>query len=183
MENMKRLSLAILAIGAALLLGACAQSQTGNAHHAALLAPVPDAASGYRSIASTGAPENIGIDFERLSKDGELMLALAYGIDATASQTPEEGKPESGLRYFGAGDSWTRPITVHGQAKAVSTIANAYRYISEHFPGSRITGSTLYAGPSPTYVTRITFTGDKGDQALYFDLTEWADAWRKEVTN
>jgi hypothetical protein len=30
-------------------------------------------------------------------------------------------------------------------------------------------------------VTRVEFSSGGGDQALYFDLTDWAKAWRKEV--
>jgi hypothetical protein len=174
-------------IGVALLLGACAvQPQTDKTHRIADLAPVPDEASGYRPIAMAGASEKqaeIGIDFDKLGKDQDLKLALMYGIDATASLTPDEGKPEAGLTYTGAGDSWKRPIVVHGQAADLSTIANAYRYIADRFPGSRVASSTLYAGPPPNFVTRVEFSSSQGDQALYFDLTDWAAAWRKEVPN
>jgi hypothetical protein len=174
-------------IGAALLLGACAaQPQTDKTHRITELAPVPDATSGYRPIAMAGASEKqgeIGIDFDKLGKDQDLKLALMYGIDATASLTPDEGKPEGGLTYTGAGDSWKRPIVVHGQAADLSTIANAYRYIADRFPGSRIASSTLYAGPPPNFVTRVEFSSGQGEQALYFDLTDWAAAWRKEVPN
>src|SRR5262249_13902660 len=115
----------------ALLLGACAQPQpqADKAHRVADLAPVPDETSGYRPIAMAGASDKqaeIGIDFDKLGRDQDLRLALMYGIDATASLTPDEGKPEAGLTYTGAGDSWQRPIVVHGQAAALSTIANAY---------------------------------------------------------
>jgi hypothetical protein len=106
-----------------------------------------------------------------------------YGIDATANLVPDESKPESGLTYRGAGDSWERPIEVRGQAEALSTIANAYRYIAEHFPESKVASSTLYAGPPPNFVTRIEFSSKEGEQALYFDLTDWAAAWHKEVPN
>ena len=180
---MKRLRLLVLILGAALLLSACVQPRSSTAHRDALLAPVPDAASGYHAIASAGSGATMGVNFDQLSKDGELTLALAYGIDATASQTPEEGKPETGLSYTGAGDSWQRPIVVHGQAKALTTLISAYRYIADHFPGSRIESSTLYAGPPKSYVARIAFGSNQGDQALYFDLTDWAEAWRKEVPN
>lgn len=185
---MKRAIRMVLAAGAAaMLLGGCAaQPRTETAHRIAALAPVPDAGSGYQPIATTGAGgenPNIGIDFDKLGASGDLKLALMYGIDATASLTPDEGKPEPGVHFTGAGDSWKRPITVRGQAKALSTIANAYRFIADHFRGSRITGSTLYAGPSPSFVTRIAFGSDAGDQALYFDLTDWADAYRKEKSD
>jgi hypothetical protein len=169
-----------------LLLGACVQPQSATAHRVASLAPAPDAASGYRPIAMAGASGNqaeIGIDFDKLGKDQDLKLALMYGIDATASLTPEEGTPETGLTYTGAGDSWERPIVVRGQAKALSTIANAYRYISERFPGSSIASSTLYAGPPPNFVSRVEFNSGAGEEALYFDLTDWAEAWHKEVPN
>ena len=106
-----------------------------------------------------------------------------YGIDATAHLVPDESKPETGLTYRGAGDSWERPIEVRGQAEALSTIANAYRYIAERFPGSKIASSTLYAGPVPNFVSRIEFSSKEGEQALYFDLTDWAAAWHKEVPN
>jgi hypothetical protein len=112
-----------------------------------------------------------------------LGLALMYGIDATANLVPDESKPETGLTYRGAGDSWERPIEVRGQAEALSTIANAYRYIAERFPGSKIASSTLYAGPAPNFVSRIEFSSKEGEQALYFDLTDWAAAWHKEVPN
>ncbi|MDQ7249572.1 hypothetical protein [Dongia sedimenti] len=72
---------------------------------------------------------------------------------------------------------------MHGQAAELSTIANAYRYIAERFPGSRIASSTLYAGPPPNFVTRVEFSSGEGEQALYFDLTDWAAAWRREVPN
>jgi hypothetical protein len=183
-ESMKRSILS--AIGAVLLLSACAQPQSPDAHRMAALAPVPDAASGYRPIAMAGASEQqaeIGIDFDKLGKDQDLKLALMYGIDATASLTPDAGKPETGLTYRGPGDSWERPITVQGQAAALSTISNAYRYISQNFPGSRVASSTLYAGPPPNFVTRIEFSSRQGAQALYFDLTDWAKAWHKEVPN
>ena len=72
---------------------------------------------------------------------------------------------------------------VKGQAAALSTSANAYRYISDRFPGSRVQSSTLYAGPPPNFVTRVEFSSGTGAQALYFDLTDWAAAWRKEVPN
>jgi hypothetical protein len=177
----------ILAMGALLLASACAQQQqTQYAHRVATLAPAPDSSSGYRPIAMAGASgkqDEIGIDFTKLGKAQDLKLALMYGIDATASLLPDEGKPEDGLRFTGAGDSWSRPIVVRGQTKALSTIANAYRYIADHFPGSRIASSTLYAGPPPNYVTRVEFSSGQGEQALYFDLTEWAEAWRKEVPN
>jgi hypothetical protein len=185
-ERMRQFKFSILAIGVSLLLGACAQPQSATAHRAVNLAPVPDGASGYRPIAMAGASEKqaeIGIDFDKLGKDQDLKLALMYGIDATASLTPDEGKPETGLSYAGAGDSWQRPITVRGQAAALSTIANAYRYIEDHFPGSRVASSTLYAGPPPNFVTRVEFSSREGEQALYFDLTDWAAAWRKEVPN
>jgi len=175
-----------LALGM-LLVSACAQQQpTEKAHRMATLAPAPEVESGYRPIAMAGASgkqAEIGIDFDKLGKDQDLKLALMYGIDATASLVPDEGSPESGLSYSGAGDSWKRPITVRGQAKALSTIANAYRYVADHFPGSRIASSTLYAGPPPNYVTRVEFSSAQGEQALYFDLTDWAEAWRKEVPN
>jgi hypothetical protein len=183
---MKHFGTSGLMIGAALLLGACAAPQTDKAHRIATLAPVPDETSGYRPIAMAGASERqdqIGIDFDKLGKDQDLKLALMYGIDATASLTPDEGKPETGLTYTGAGDSWKRPIVVHGQAANLSTIANAYRFIADHFPGSRVASSTLYAGPPPNFVTRVEFSSGQGEQALYFDLTDWAAAWRKEVPN
>jgi hypothetical protein len=183
-ESMKHL--VWLPIGAMLLLAGCIQPQSTQAHRMAALAPVPDAASGYRPIAMAGASEKqaeIGIDFDKLGKDQDLKLALMYGIDATASLTPDEGKPETGLTYRGPGDSWERPIIVRGQAAALSTIANAYRYIADTFPGSRVASSTLYAGPPPNFVTRIEFSSGAGEQALYFDLTEWAKAWHKEVPN
>lgn len=186
MNRMRQSVFPTLAIGAALLLGACAQPQSVDVHRAASLAPAPDDTSGYRPIAMAGASDRqaeIGIDFDKLGKDQDLRLALMYGIDATASLTPDEGKPESGLTYTGAGDSWNRPIVVHGQAADLSTIANAYRYIAERFPGSRIASSTLYAGPPPNFVTRVEFSSRDGAQALYFDLTDWAAAWRKEVPN
>jgi hypothetical protein len=177
---------AILALGL-LALTACAQQMpSAKVHRVSTLAPVPEAGSGYRPIAMAGASgkeAEIGVDFNKLGQDQDLQLALMYGIDATASLVPDEGKPEAGLTYTGAGDSWARPIVVRGQAKALSTIANAYRYVAEHFPGSRIASSTLYAGPPPNYVTRVEFSSDQGEQALYFDLTEWAKAWRKEVPN
>jgi hypothetical protein len=169
-----------------LLLGACVQPQSATAHRVASVAPAPDSASGYRAIAMAGASgqqAEIGIDFDKLGKDQDLRLALMYGIDATASLTPEEGLPEAGLTYTGAGDSWDRPIVVRGQAKALSTIANVYRYISERFPGSRIASSTLYAGPPPNFVSRVEFNNGQGEQALYFDLTDWAEAWHEEVPN
>jgi hypothetical protein len=183
-ESMKHSVL--LTIGALLLLGACVQPQSATAHRAAALAPAPDAASGYRPIAMAGASDKqaeIGIDFDKLGKDQDLKLALMYGIDATASLTPDEGKPETGLTYRGAGDSWERPIVVQGQAAALSTIANAYLYIADRFPGSRVASSTLYSGPPPNFVTRIEFSSRDGEQALYFDLTDWAKAWSKEVPN
>lgn len=183
---MKQSVFPALAIGAALLLSACVQPQTDTAQRVAALAPAPDAASGYRPIAMAGASEKqaeIGIDFDKLGKDQDLKIALMYGIDATASLTPDEGKPEAGLTYSGAGDSWERPIVVRGQAAALMTIANAYRYISEQFPGSRVQASTLYAGPPPNFVTRVEFSSGTGPQALYFDLTDWAKAWREEVPN
>jgi hypothetical protein len=184
---MKRSTGATLALGILLLVGACAQQpQSATAHRAATLAPAPDAQSGYRPIAMAGASgkqAEIGIDFDKLGKDQDLKLALMYGVDATASLVPDEGQPESGLKYSGAGDTWKRPIVVRGQAKALSTVANAYRYVADRFPGSRIASSTLYAGPPPNYVTRVEFSSAQGEQALYFDLTEWAEAWRKEVPN
>jgi hypothetical protein len=176
----------VLAIGATLLLGACVQPQSAKAHREAALAPAPDATSGYRPIAMAGASDKqaeIGIDFDKLGKDQDLKVALMYGIDATASLTPDEGKPETGLTYRGAGDSWERPIAVQGQAADLSTIANAYRYIADRFPGSRVASSTLYAGPPPNFVSRVEFSSREGAQALYFDLTDWAEAWRKEVPN
>jgi hypothetical protein len=185
-ESMKQSVFPVFALGAALLLGACAQPQSTRAQREAALAPAPDTTSGYRPIAMAGASDQqaeIGIDFDKLGKDQDLKLALMYGIDATASLTPDEGKPESGLSYRGAGDSWERPIVVHGQAAALSTIANAYRYIADRFPGSRVESSTLYAGPPPNFVTRVEFSSREGEQALYFDLTDWAKAWRKEVPN
>jgi hypothetical protein len=185
-ESMKHpgLALTMVATMAALLLGACAQPQTDTAHRAVSLAPVPDATSGYRPLAMAGASDKqakIGIDFDKLGKDQDLKLALMYGIDATASLKPDEGAPETGLTYTGAGDSWKHPIVVRGQAAALSTIANAYRFIAERYPGSRVQSSTLYAGPPPNFVTRVEFSSGGGDQALYFDLTDWAKAWRKEV--
>jgi hypothetical protein len=184
--EMKRAALAGLAMGAALALSACVQPQSDKARRVADVAPVPDAASGYRPIAMAGASgkqDVIGVDFDKLGKDQDLRLALMYGIDATANLVPDESKPETGLSYRGAGDSWERPITVRGQAEALSTIANAYRYIAERFPGSKIASSTLYAGPPPNFVSRIEFSSKAGDQALYFDLTDWAAAWHKEVPN
>jgi len=174
------------AIGAALLLSACAQQASDLVPSGTGLAPVPDAASGYRPIAMAGASDaqsRIGIDFDKLGKDQDLKLALMYGIDATASLIPDEGRPETGVSYTGAGDRWTRPIVVRGQAADLSTIANAYRYIAERYPGSRVASSTLYAGPPPNFVTRIEFDSRQGDQALYFDLTDWAAAWHREVPN
>src|SRR5688500_3390490 len=112
-----------LAVGAMmlpiLLLAACVQPQSATAHRVASVAPAPDSASGYRPIAMAGASgqqAEIGIDFDKLGKDQDLRLALMYGIDATASLTPEEGLPEAGLTYTGAGDSWDQPIVVRGQA-------------------------------------------------------------------
>ncbi len=70
------------------------------------LAPVPDAASGYRPIAMAGASDaqsRIGIDFDKLGKDQDLKLALMYGIDATASLIPDEGTPETGVQLFRRG--------------------------------------------------------------------------------
>ena len=183
--SMKRSIMAALAVGAVLALSACAQPQS-DADRAATLAPVPDAASGYRPIAMAGASDKemrIGIDFDKLGKDQDLKLALMYGMDATASIVADEGTPETGLTYTGAGDSWRHPIEVRGQLQALRTIANAYRYISKRFPGSKIASSTLYAGPPPNFVTRIAFSSDAGDQALYFDLTDWAEAWRTELPN
>ena len=184
---MKRSIAARLALGLLLLFGGCAQQQpSATAHRASTLAPVPDGQSGYRVIAMAGASgkqDEIGIDFTKLGKDQDLKLALMYGVDATASLVPDEGQPESGLTYSGSGDSWERPIKVRGQARALSTIANAYRYVADQFPGSRIASSTLYAGPPPNYVTRVEFSSAQGEQALYFDLTDWAEAWRKEVPN
>jgi hypothetical protein len=183
---MKRAILPILAMSAVLVLGACVQPQSDKARRVADLAPAPDAASGYRPIAMAGASgkeSEIGVDFDKLGKDQDLGLALMYGIDATANLVPDESKPETGLTYRGAGDSWERPIEVRGQAEALSTIANAYRYIAERFPGSKIASSTLYAGPAPNFVSRIEFSSKEGEQALYFDLTDWAAAWHKEVPN
>ncbi len=183
---MKQASLPILAMGAMLALSACVQPPTEKTRRMADLAPAPDAASGYRPIAMAGASgrqDVIGVDFDKLGKDQDLRLALMYGIDATANLVPDESAPETGLSYRGAGDSWERPIEVRGQAEALMTIANAYRYIEAHFPGSKIAASTLYAGPPPNFVTRIEFSSPQGEQALYFDLTDWAAAWRKEVPN
>jgi hypothetical protein len=183
---MKRWCLPSLAVSVVLVLGACVQPQSAKARRMANLAPVPDAESGYRPIAMAGASgkeARIGIDFEKLGKDQDLKLALMYGIDATAYLVPDEAKPEAGLSYRGAGDSWERPIEVRGQAEALSTIANAYRYIAQRFPGSSIASSTLYAGPPPNFVTRIAFDSREGEQALYFDLTDWAQAWHREVPN
>jgi hypothetical protein len=185
-RRMKRWSLPILAIGAALALSACVQPQTDKTRRVTDLAPVPDAASGYRPIAMAGASgkqDVIGVDFDKLGKDQDLRLALMYGIDATANLVPDESKPETGLTYRGAGDSWERPISLRGQAEALSTIANAYRYIEARFPGSKIASSTLYAGPPPNFVSRVEFSSSQGEQALYFDLTDWAAAWRREVPN
>lgn len=188
---MKRLSIPVLAmgmalVGVALVMGACVTPQSEAARRGADLAPAPDDASGYRPIAMAGASgkqDVIGVDFDKLGKDQDLRLALMYGIDATANLVPDESKPETGLSYRGAGDSWKRPIEVRGQAEALSTIANAYRYIEARFPGSKIAASTLYAGPPPNFVTRIEFSSGQGEQALYFDLSDWAAAWRKEVPN
>jgi len=183
---MKRASFSVLAMSAVLALGACVQPQSDKARRVADLAPAPDNASGYRPIAMAGASgqeSEIGVDFDKLGRDQDLRLALMYGIDATANLVPDESKPETGLSYRGAGDSWDRPIEVRGQAEALSTIANAYRYIAERFPGSKIASSTLYAGPPPNYVTRIEFSSREGEQALYFNLTDWAAAWHKEVPN
>jgi hypothetical protein len=183
---MRRIRFPILAMGAVLALSACVQPQSDKARRATDLAPAPDGASGYRPIAMAGASgkeSEIGVDFDKLGKDQDLRLALMYGIDATANLVPDEGKPETGLTYRGAGDAWDRPIVVRGQAEALSTIANAYRYIAERFPGSKIASSTLYAGPPPNFVTRIEFSSSQGEQALYFDLTDWAAAWHKEVPN
>jgi hypothetical protein len=169
-----------------LSLSACVQPQSDKATRMSDLAPIPDATSGYRPIAMAGASgkqAEIGVDFDKLGKDQDLRLALMYGIDATANLVPDESKPETGLSYRGAGDSWERPIQVRGQAEALSTIANAYRYIAERFPGSKVASSTLYAGPPPNFVTRIEFSSQQGEQALYFDLSDWAAAWHKEVPN
>jgi hypothetical protein len=185
-KDMKLAIFPNVAIGALLLLTACAETQSGTTDSINALAPVPDAESGYRPIAMAGGSEKqaqIGIDFDKLGKDQDLKLALMYGIDATASNTPDEGKAETGLTYSGAGDSWKRPIVVRGQAAALSTIANAYRYIANRFPGSRIASSTLYAGPPPNFVSRVEFSSGQGEQALYFDLTDWAEAWHEEVPN
>ncbi|MDQ7249573.1 hypothetical protein [Dongia sedimenti] len=103
MERMKPSIFPVLAMGAALLLGACAQPQSVDTQRVANLAPAPDGASGYRPIAMAGASDKqaeIGIDFDKLGKDQDLRLALMYGIDATASLTRDEGKPESGLTYY-----------------------------------------------------------------------------------
>ena len=181
---MKRAVLA--GLGLMLALSACVQPQSDKAQRVSDLAPAPDSTSGYRPIAMAGASgkeSEIGVDFDKLGKDQDLRLALMYGIDATANLAPDESKPETGLTYRGAGDSWERPITVRGQAEALSTIANAYRYIAERFPESKIASSTLYAGPPPNFVTRIEFSSKEGEQALYFDLTDWAAAWHEEVPN
>jgi hypothetical protein len=184
---MKRAIFLALAMGMVSVLGGCAQQQQSDkARRVADLAPAPDAASGYRPIAMAGASgkeSEIGVDFDKLGKDQDLHLALMYGIDTTANLVPDESKPEAGLTYRGAGDSWERPIVVRGQSEALSTIANAYRYIAARFPGSKIASSTLYAGPPPNYVARIEFSSKEGEQALYFDLTDWAAAWHKEVPN
>jgi hypothetical protein len=187
-EDLERMKMAraifsILAVTTALLLSACAQPQGKSG---AALAPAPSADSGYRPIAMVGASEKqseIGIDFDKLGKDQDLQLALMYGVNASAALPPEEGKAEAGLTYSGRGDSWERPVVIHGQAAALGTIDNAYRYVADHFPKSRILSSTLYAGPPPNYVTRIEFSRTEGPGALYFDLTDWAQAWRKEVPN
>jgi hypothetical protein len=173
-------------MGVTLALCACVQPQSDKAMRASDPAPVPDATSGYRPIAMAGASgkeSEIGVDFDKLGRDQDLHLALMYGIDATANLVPDESKPETGLSYRGAGDSWKRPIEVRGQAEALSTIANAYRYIADRFPGSKVASSTLYAGPPPNFVTRIEFSSNEGEQALYFDLTDWAAAWHREVPN
>jgi hypothetical protein len=183
---MKRAVLAVWTMGLTLALCACAQPQSDKAMRASDPAPVPDATSGYRPIAMAGASgkeSEIGVDFDKLGRDQDLHLALMYGIDATANLVPDESKPETGLSYRGAGDSWKRPIEVRGQAEALSTIANAYRYIADRFPGSKVASSTLYAGPPPNFVTRIEFSSNEGEQALYFDLTDWAAAWHREVPN
>jgi len=152
------------------------------ADHAVLLRLVRDADVLVHNFRPS-VPRRLGIDFDQLGKDQDLKLALMYGIDATASLIPDEGRPETGVSYTGAGDRWTRPIVVRGQAADLSTIANAYRYIAERYPGSRVASSTLYAGPPPNFVTRIEFDSRQGDQALYFDLTDWAAAWHREVPN
>jgi hypothetical protein len=171
---MPRWNIARSALVAMLLLTtACAQT-SGQAVHA----PKPPADYVFLSSGDNSNEKNIAVGINTdlmMSDDPDSMTLVLFGMKfALAIQhavPADSGAAGSGLKV---GD----PITFAAVA-AETEFQAAANYLVQRFPKLTNAAGYLFRSPERRYLLWVTFDTATNGNALYFDVTKWAIAMRK----
>jgi hypothetical protein len=161
---------AILLVGA---LALCACAPTSKTDSQIILAPEPEANSGYALAGRADSSNTVVITRDR----SETMLAFLQ-LMAILAYKDKDGELAFGVETNGGGTSPEDAIEFPGLEKQETAVRVALSYIANRFPDRRAISAQLYHGPGDVFVTRISFETMQRSNALYFDLTAWAAAWR-----
>ncbi len=98
-----------------------------------------------------------------------IITALAAALLTGCASTPARS-PSASTGSTRDGSSMTRAIVIEAQGDRAGTAAE-FKWISDHFPGSKPSGQRLL-NDGDRYYDAIDFITASGDQKrLYFDIT------------
>lgn len=154
-----------------LILSACAPVAGGAAQRVA--APPPPASYIYLGSGDARDANKIvaKINFEYMEQgEPDERLALLFGLlFAGAARTAVAAGPE----VSGTGLSADDPIGFPAVAADAELVA-AVNYLAGQFPDRANVVGDLFRAPDHRYVVRVSFDTGAGANALYVDVTRWA---------
>lgn len=160
-------------IAVLLILGGCA-GPGGTSQKAVQAAPVP---AGYVGLSEGDLrkPKSIRaiVDFDAPLEQNEGRLQIMFPLlFAGAVQDPSTNVALAGVT--GTGLAADTPLTFPA-LEANLELTGLGTYLARHFPGHRDVVGSLYRAPDKSYVVRVAFHTLAGANALYFNVTRWAE--------
>jgi hypothetical protein len=156
-----------------LVLAACSspQGKTGSPLRAA------DPPSDYVYIASAdisdGKNIEIGVNTDLFGGDkADEQLSITFGIYFSSAAGSAEAAE---LGTTGDGLSVTNPLVFSPPVEAPAELQSALNVLAKRAPDRRNLVGYLYRSPDRHYLLRIEYDSAAGANAVYFNVTNWAN--------
>lgn len=173
--------MSVRACGLCLLmaLGACAQPITGDHGASGVHAAKPPA--DYAFIGSAGGTEtkdvHVGVNTKLLDEsEGDGRITALFGIFFLGSVTDAEPTHPG---VSGDGSSVENPIDFKPPLPGKDALHTAMNDLAGRFPDRHDVKGDLFRSPAQKYLLYAVFETGQGSNALYYDVTAWADYVKK----